>query len=42
MAPGGGMRPPPYLKNITSEFFLSKGNAGTKTGAQLVFLLYLQ
>jgi hypothetical protein len=28
------MGPPTHLKNINSEFLLSKGNAGTKSGAE--------
>ena len=27
----GATHPPTYLKNINSEFLLSKGNAGTKS-----------
>jgi hypothetical protein len=28
------MKPPSHLKTIKSEFLLSKGNAGTKSGAE--------
>jgi hypothetical protein len=28
------MGPPTYLKNINPELFLSRGNAGTKNGAE--------
>ena len=34
MAPSEGMRPPIHFKNINSKFFLSKGNTGTKNGAE--------
>ena len=34
MAPGWGMGPPTHLKNINPEFFLSKGNEGTKSGTE--------
>jgi hypothetical protein len=29
------MGPPTHLKNIYPEFLLSKGNAGTKSGAEI-------
>ena len=34
MAPNGGMGPHTHFKNINPEFFLSKGNAWTKSGAE--------
>jgi hypothetical protein len=34
MAPGWGMGPPTYLKNFNPELLLSKGNTGTKSGAE--------
>jgi hypothetical protein len=29
------MEPPTHLKNINPEFFLSKGDAGTRSGAEI-------
>ena len=34
MVPGWGMGTPTHLKNINLEFLLSKGNGGTKSGAE--------
>ena len=34
MPPGWRMGPPTYLKNINPELFPSKGDAGTKSGAE--------